>query len=308
MSTTLRTAKLIDLCTPSISYDAQVKSASAAFDNQCYEIIDDMNGVGVTDPVGDQPSMPKQGIIFIPSIMDIYDSNLIDILAWQFHVDFYDPTRDLEFRKNLVQKAITWHMRKGTVDLVQEVLDTYWPGGATITEWFEYISPLPPNAPNPNPGFQLDLPWHDRYRFRIYIDENIIIPADEQKVWDLIDRYKPITRWPEGLFRATVSDGQIGTTGVILRFVYHMSDEPDEHMEAESYHLQGPASGPAAVSSDHFTVTLPTLTTVSDVVIVTPNDGGAGGTFTPASVVLNATLLRRKAETPSATFTYTPPA
>jgi P2-related tail formation protein len=220
MSSTLRTLKLIDLCTPSINYDAQVKAASGAFDQQCYEIIDD---TGV--------------VIMIPSIMGIYDSNLIDILAWQFHVDFYDATKDLEFRKNLVQMSIQWHMTKGTYALVQWVLDTYWPGAATLLEWYDYYDPLPPPLVPPNPPYStLQSPpivapvgpsWHDRYRFRIYIDQRIIDPTDEAAVLELVNNYKPISRWCEGIFRATTSDCNIGWCGMMLRFVIRMSEAPD---------------------------------------------------------------------------------
>lgn len=212
MSTALRSSRLIENCTPSISYDRQVQSASVAFDRQCYEIIDETGQV-----------------CFIPNIMGLTDSKLVDILAWQFHVDFYDKTRDFEFRKNLVQQSITWHMRKGTYDLVQEVLDTYWPGGATISEWFQYYSPFPPSQPPTNWSGPLTAPsWHDRYRFRIYIDLRVIDPADEAKVLDLIDHYKPISRWCEGLFRPTVlSDCNIGWTGAMLRFIVRESEAPD---------------------------------------------------------------------------------
>lgn len=130
MSSTLRGSHLIDLCTPSISYDRQVQSACFAFDQQMWEIIDDTGQV-----------------IFIPNIMGLTDETLVDILAWQFHVDFYDKTRDLEFRKTLVQQSIVWHKTKGTVALVQWVLDTYFPGQCTLQEWFEYKKPFPPNYP-----------------------------------------------------------------------------------------------------------------------------------------------------------------
>ena len=269
MSTTLRKSKLIENCTSSISYDAQVKSACEAFDQQMYAIIDDTGQV-----------------VMIPNIMKLTDSKLVDILAWQFHVDFYDPTRDLEFRKRLVQMSIVWHKTKGTVALVEEVLNTYWPGGAWLQEWFEYpswgevygtftpanVNPsqnriqaagqplvngdqiwfvtgtagavlpvpldetlfyyvinasanniqmaltpggaavdittsgtgtntigkripgtdLPPNYPHPG--------WHDRYRFRVMLNEDVIItPEDEVAVLKLIDRYKPVSRWPDGI-------------------------------------------------------------------------------------------------------------
>jgi P2-related tail formation protein len=298
MATPLRGTHLIDLCTPSISYDRQVQAACAAFDVQMFEIEDDTGQ-----------------IIMIPDIMNIDDSNLVDILAWQFHVDFYESSRPLDFRKQLVQMSIIWHKTKGTVALVENVLDTYWPGGATLSEWFEYMDPLPPNYPTDNPdaevgtfdasnvdvvndkitivahgmanntqirfyqprGATLPVPlvdgvyyfavgvtadtfrvartsggatidlitggssgslppnqvwkrgagsWHDRYRFRILLNENIIQPEDEQAVLTLVNQYKPVSRWCEGLFRPFVSECDIGVTGMVLRFIYRESEAP----------------------------------------------------------------------------------
>jgi len=289
----LRSTRLIENCTPSISYDSQVQAASRAFDRQMFQIID---------------ATPQ--VIIIPNILSLTDSKLVDILAWQFHVDFYDHARDLEFRKRLVQMSIEWHKTKGTVALVQYVLDTYWPRGATIEEWFEYMNPLPPNYPTlggdtligsfapsdidlgtntfthtahglvngnevrffpplegslPAPlqvfqwyfvvgattntfqvsttlgGPALDLTttgfgtifkrgsgdWHDRYRFRISVDQTIIEPADEKEVLALIDRYKPVTRWCEGIVRPVVSECNIGWAGAALQFLTLESDAPD---------------------------------------------------------------------------------
>jgi P2-related tail formation protein len=289
MSTILRGSRLIDNCTPSISYDRQVQSASAAFDEQMFEIIDDTGQV-----------------VMIPNIMGLTDPNLVDILAWQFNVDLYDPTRDLEFRKNLVQQSIIWHKTKGTVTLVESVLDIYFPGAATLEEWFEYKTPLPPNYGDPtlagtftaaqvNPGtntftysgaandtevaftnaagtlptpivagqiyyivnatgttFQissepggavLDIQnqgtgtnsiytrtnaWHDRYRFRVLIDQRIISNTDDENAMlALIDRYKPVSRWLEAVIRPRTSDCSIGWAGMTLRFIYRESEAPD---------------------------------------------------------------------------------
>jgi Phage tail protein (Tail_P2_I) len=276
MSTLLRDLELLQIAPPSIAYDEQVQASSSAIDQQCYEIIDDTGQV-----------------IFIPSIMDLTDPTLVDILAWQFHVDFYDFTRDLEFRKKLVQMSIQWHKTKGTKALVEEVIDTYWPGSAYLQEWFEYpswgqaqatfdpskvdvgndwfLSPHtpvqngdqlwfvagivpPPASPDtsvlpqpidptlfyytvnasgshvqlsltlggppinltdagtgtntvfkkvPGTGFPPNYPqpgWHDRYRFRIVLNEDVLVDPDEQaQVLKLIDRYKPISRWPDGV-------------------------------------------------------------------------------------------------------------
>jgi phage tail P2-like protein len=132
MSTLLRGSRLIENCTPSISYDRQVQAASQAFDQQMWEIIDDTGQV-----------------VMIPNIMNLTDPNLVDILAWQFSVDSYDSKKDLEFRKHLVQQSILWHKTKGTLALVQEVLDTHWPGVSWVEEWYHYMSPLPPNYSDP---------------------------------------------------------------------------------------------------------------------------------------------------------------
>jgi phage tail P2-like protein len=204
MSSVLRATRLIDNCTPSISYDAQVQAASGAFDRQMFEIIDETGQV-----------------VMIPNIMGIEDSNLIDILAWQFHVDFYDSAKDLEFRKRLVQMSIVWHKTKGTPALVEEVINTYFPGGvATLYEWYEYKDPLPPNYPDPA--------WHDRYRFQIAIDEAVVSDAEkENQMVALIDRYKPVSRWLEAIVRPHVAQCDIGWAGMVLRFIYRESEAPN---------------------------------------------------------------------------------
>jgi phage tail P2-like protein len=202
MSSLLRYSNLLNLCTPSISYDRQVQAGCVAFDNQMVQIIDDTGQV-----------------IMIPSILDLQDETLVDILAWQFHVDFYDKTRDLEFRKRLVQMSIQWHRTKGTMALVQEVIDTYWPGAATLQEWFEYKNPFPPNYPNTG--------WHDRYRFRIILNEGVIpTPEEQQQVLDLIDRYKPISRWPEPVIHPQSSLMQAFVAGYAWIRFYMVSKAP----------------------------------------------------------------------------------
>lgn len=294
----LRATRLIENCTPSIAYDNRIQAAGLAFDDQMFAIIDDT---------------PQ--IIFIPNILDLPDdfSELVDILAWQFHVDFYDATKDLDFRKRLVQMAIEWHRTKGTVSLVQEVIDTYWKSGAVIEEWWEYMDPLPPNYPDegggnvnlgqmafsnthlighkfdnvlgltdgqqvtfiPDYGFRIPAPlvpnifyyvvnadvdffqltafpnqdpiylltsgsgtwhvwlkasergWHDRYKFRISVDQTIIPPEDELQVLTLIDRYKPVSRWCEGIFHPKNSQCNIGWAGMTLQFIVRESEAPN---------------------------------------------------------------------------------
>jgi hypothetical protein len=67
---------------------------------------------------------------------------------------------------------------------------------------------------------------------------------------------------------------------------------------ATSYTLSGPSTATVGVASAPFTVALPVGGALSGTMIVTPSDGGAGGTFTPATVTLSTAV-------PSITFTYT---
>ena len=67
---------------------------------------------------------------------------------------------------------------------------------------------------------------------------------------------------------------------------------------ANAYTLSGPSSGQNGVASSNFTVT--PNGSLSSSTVVTPSDGGAGGTFTPATVTFPAS------SSASQTFTYTP--
>ncbi|NMB19201.1 MAG: phage tail protein I, partial [Erysipelothrix sp.] len=61
----------------------------------------------------------------------------VDLLAWQFHVDFYDPALSLTAKRNLVKSSILVHKRKGTPWAVRQVCNDAF-GYAEIIEWFDY--------------------------------------------------------------------------------------------------------------------------------------------------------------------------
>lgn len=69
--------------------------------------------------------------------IDKLSSNLIDALAIQLHVDFYDTTLDLENRRALVKNSILWHMKKGTPFAVAGVVSAAF-DTAEVKEWYEY--------------------------------------------------------------------------------------------------------------------------------------------------------------------------
>lgn len=62
----------------------------------------------------------------------------LDLLAWQWHVDFYEPLgMDIETKRRLIKNSIPWHRIKGTPAAVEQVVSTAF-DTSTVKEWFEY--------------------------------------------------------------------------------------------------------------------------------------------------------------------------
>ncbi len=76
-------------------------------------------------------------VIIYPRIDEIEDESLLDLLAWQFHVEGYDLAKTIEEKRNLVKNAIELHRYKGTKYAIQKILNTLNLAGK-IEEWFEY--------------------------------------------------------------------------------------------------------------------------------------------------------------------------
>lgn len=60
-----------------------------------------------------------------------------DEMAWQLHVDFYDPTFPIEQKRELVKNAIRFHRQKGTAAAVEELIQIIF-GEGKVEEWWEY--------------------------------------------------------------------------------------------------------------------------------------------------------------------------
>jgi phage tail P2-like protein len=112
--------KLIDLIPPSLRNDEQVKAAAEALDQELKS---------VTEAI-------RETILF--ARINELPEQVIDLLAWQFHVDFYDPLNmTISEKRALVLSSIDWHRRIGTPAVVQEMVSTLFTGG-TVYEWWEY--------------------------------------------------------------------------------------------------------------------------------------------------------------------------
>lgn len=76
-------------------------------------------------------------VLFIPMIDGITNEALLDELAYQFHVDFYDSSFAIEVKRRLVKDSYRNHRIKGTPGAVEDLIDTVF-GSGQVEEWFDY--------------------------------------------------------------------------------------------------------------------------------------------------------------------------
>ena len=114
--------RTLEIVPSSIRADPQVIAACESIDRQLQEM---------------QDGIPS--ILFWPFV-DQQVPPLLDILAWEMHVDMWagwDGELSVEKKIELINSSIDWHRHKGTVYAVEQMLKTVFREGY-IQEWYEY--------------------------------------------------------------------------------------------------------------------------------------------------------------------------
>ena len=60
--------------------------------------------------------------LLLPRISELPE-RVVDMMAWQYHVDFYELAQNLEMKRDLVRNSIKWHMKKGTKYAILRALE-----------------------------------------------------------------------------------------------------------------------------------------------------------------------------------------
>ena len=131
-----------------------------------------------TDPELQKVKEQIINVIIYPRIDEIGDESLLDLLAWQFHVEGYELAETVEEKRNLVKNAIELHRYKGTKYAVEGVLESLNLSGE-IREWFEY-------------GGQ-------PYRFKLFMKSIMSDPDLWNKLVSLVNSYKNERSWLDGI-------------------------------------------------------------------------------------------------------------
>ncbi|KAF6628767.1 phage tail protein I [Paenibacillus sp. EKM208P] len=102
-------------------------------------IRDDPNVKAFAKTLDEQLLKPKQDIYKLRRLtrIDELSSDEANDMAYQLHVDFYDPALPLETRRELIKNSINFHRIKGTPAAVEQLIDILF-GDGVVEEWFQY--------------------------------------------------------------------------------------------------------------------------------------------------------------------------
>lgn len=121
------------------------------------------------------------GSIFYDAIITNFDKmpeEVVDLLAWQWHVDYYDSTADVKTKRKLVKESLEVHRHKGTKYAVNMVVSAI-SEGYYIEEWFEYGGK----------------PYH----FRIVETDGDLISYSEKEIIKAVKDSKNVRSWLDGV-------------------------------------------------------------------------------------------------------------
>lgn len=112
--------------------------------------------------------------------IDNLAGEILDLLAWQFHIEGWELAKTEEEKKAFIKKAIELHRYKGTKWALEKVLDILKLKGE-VKEWFQY---------NGQPyGFKVEVTSVTKE----FNAEKV------QRLYKLIDEYKNVRSWLEDL-------------------------------------------------------------------------------------------------------------
>ena len=123
---------------------------------------------------------------------------LLDYIAFQKHVDFYDNSLPVEMKRSLVKDSMRTHRMKGTPRAVELLIETVF-GDGEVEEWYEY---------NGEPGY-----------FRILTRNTSVTGAEAQKLISVLERVKRKSAWLDEII--ILVDGNLD---IFYGFALHVGD------------------------------------------------------------------------------------
>lgn len=187
------TANFVDYLPESLKRDTKIQAIAAAVTKEALSVSTEINNV------------------LIYSRIDELPEDLIDILAYDMHVDWYDYSYPLPMKREIVKNSVKVHKRMGTKYAVETALKSVYKT-AGVKEWFEYGG--------------------EPYWFKVTI--NIMHEGLTEKVvrdiWEKVYFYKNLRSHCAGVFCALKTTGTIrlkpyAAFGMILKVKAYLVHE-----------------------------------------------------------------------------------
>jgi len=124
-------------------------------------------------------------LLIYPHI-DALDEELLDILAYDFKVDWWDGDYSVPEKRRTLQDSWRVHRMLGTKAAVETAISAIYPD-AKVEEWFEYDG---------------GRPYHFRLRIRLAMDDNDI--EKRKRVLDRVNYYKNLRSHCDGVEYSSV--------------------------------------------------------------------------------------------------------
>jgi phage tail P2-like protein len=115
----LSTVSLGEILPANLVADPFVAALISVFDDEFHLLVADTAAILLFAALGTQPDA------------------VLDELAWQFNVDFYDQGASPDEKRELLAQSIYWHSIKGTPHAIERVIEIVF-GTGTLEEWFSY--------------------------------------------------------------------------------------------------------------------------------------------------------------------------
>lgn len=143
----------------------------------------------------------------LPSIysrIDELPEALLDILAKDFKVDWYNYNHSIEIKRAVIKDSFYVHKHLGTVGAVKRALSDIWPS-CSLEEWFEYGG--------------------EPYHFRVSIADNDFTGDKHEQAAKAIAMTKNVRSWLDGIYTQTISNIVIVMTGEYTYIEYLIASD-----------------------------------------------------------------------------------
>lgn len=118
MAKELKELSLFDIAPPSIKTDETVINIIKAIDPELLNVSDAISEAFIISRIKELPEA------------------VLDLLAWQWHVDFYELANNIDAKRDMVLGSIQWHRKKGTRGAILSALEMLGVE-ANFIAWYE---------------------------------------------------------------------------------------------------------------------------------------------------------------------------